>query len=207
MAGGIFAGFFLLLTFQKMADRDKSIIVALARVAHAFQVLLRNETKTSSLSPIQIQILVFLISHPHRKCSVSTLAREFDLTKATISDSVRSLFEKSLIEKAESHLDVRSYTITLTEKGRQMAMEASDFVHPFQMLVSNLPERQKEAMYDGLVSMIHELHRMKIIGVQRMCYTCNHYEHHRSRHYCKLLETILENHKIQLDCEEHSAIG
>jgi len=78
---------------------DSKIIVALERVAEAFRVLLWNESKTHDLSPIQIQILVFLRFHPQEICKVSYLANEFNLTKATISDSVKTLLRKQLIEK------------------------------------------------------------------------------------------------------------
>jgi hypothetical protein len=45
---------------QKIESR---IVVALERISEAFRVLLWNESKENSLSPIQIQILIFIYFH------------------------------------------------------------------------------------------------------------------------------------------------
>ena len=71
---------------QKIESR---IVVALERISEAFRVLLWNESKENSLSPIQIQILIFIYFHSLAKCKVGYLADEFNMTKATISDSVK----------------------------------------------------------------------------------------------------------------------
>ena len=38
---------------------ESKIVVALERISEAFRVLLWNESKENSLSPIQIQLLIF----------------------------------------------------------------------------------------------------------------------------------------------------
>jgi len=63
-----------------------------------------NYTK---VSPIQIQILLFCASHKQENLKVSFLANEFDLTKATISDSV-----KVLIKKEEFQIDCPDHKMT-----------------------------------------------------------------------------------------------
>ena len=78
---------------QKIESR---IVVALERISEAFRVLLWNESKENSLSPIQIQILIFIYFHSTEKCKVGYLADEFNMTKATISDSVKVLLSKEL---------------------------------------------------------------------------------------------------------------
>ena len=45
---------------QKIESR---IVVALERISESFRVLLWNESKENSLSPIQIQILIFIYFH------------------------------------------------------------------------------------------------------------------------------------------------
>ncbi|KXK41291.1 MAG: transcriptional regulator [Bacteroidetes bacterium OLB11] len=91
---------------QKVESR---IVVALERISEAFRVLLWNESKENSLSPIQIQILIFLYFHSLEKCKIGYLASEFNMTKATISDSVKVLFTKNLVTKEINHLDSRSF--------------------------------------------------------------------------------------------------
>lgn len=70
---------------------ESKIIASLERVSQAFRVLLWNESKEFSLSPIQVQVLIFLLFHSSEKRKVSYLADEFNMTKATISDTIKSL--------------------------------------------------------------------------------------------------------------------
>lgn len=98
---------------------ESKIVVALERISEAFRVLLWNESKSNALSPIQIQILIFLLFHSEAQCKVSYLAEEFNMTKATISDSVKVLLLKKLIKKTGDELDTRSYTISLTAGGKK----------------------------------------------------------------------------------------
>jgi DNA-binding MarR family transcriptional regulator len=67
---------------------DSKIVVALERISEAFKVSLWNENKKYGISPIQLQILTFLIFHPEDLRTISNLAAEFNSTKASISDSV-----------------------------------------------------------------------------------------------------------------------
>jgi hypothetical protein len=41
---------------------ESKIVASLERISEAFRVLLWNESKENSLSPIQIQILIFIAS-------------------------------------------------------------------------------------------------------------------------------------------------
>ena len=96
---------------QKIESR---IVVALERISEAFRVLLWNESKENSLSPIQIQILIFIYFHSLEKCKVGYLADEFNMTKATISDSVKILLSKELVTKETDPIDTRSFSLSLT---------------------------------------------------------------------------------------------
>src|SRR5688572_14883967 len=76
---------------------ESKIVASLERIAQAFRVLLWQESKEYALTPIQIQILIFLRFHSEEKCKVSYLAGEFNLSKPTISDTVKTLEQKQLI--------------------------------------------------------------------------------------------------------------
>ncbi len=182
---------------------DSKIVVALERLSGAFRVLLWNESKQNALSPIQIQILIFLLFHPGEKCKVSYLAQEFNMTKPTISDSVKSLLEKDLVKKYEDPLDIRSYTIGLTGAGKQAAMKSADFASAIEEPLNLISGEQKEAMLTGLLKIILELNRAGVITIQRMCFTCSNYSVVNGNHYCKLLQARLANNELRVDCKEH----
>ena len=101
------------------------IVAGLERISQAFKVLLWNKAKQLGLSPIQIQILIFIAYHKNEYCNVSFLAQEFNVTKPTISDAVRALNKKNLIVKDHSSADNRSYSIFLSEQGKVVVAENS----------------------------------------------------------------------------------
>lgn len=185
---------------------ESKIVVALERISEAFRVLLWNESKENSLSPIQIQILVFLLFHSEEKCKVSYLAQEFNMTKATISDSIKLLLKKDLIEKYEAPSDTRSYIIGLTNEGKQIARKSANFAAAIEMPLNSLPDEQKEAIHSGLLKLILELNKAGVITIQRMCFTCIHYQQDNGKHYCKLLQSNLASTDLRVDCPEHELV-
>ncbi len=185
---------------------ESKIVVALERITEAFRVLLWNEGKESSLSPIQIQLLIFIKFHQPFQCKVGYLAKEFNLTKATVSESLKTMFRKELIEKQPDPNDSRSYSIKLSSKGSILASHSSLFAENLHFPLSNLSSNQKNVMYDGLIKLIHDLHTSGIISLQRMCYSCNYHQTTKDGSYCKLLKKNLANNEIRIDCPEHESI-
>ena len=112
---------------QQNENIEGRIVVALERISEAFRVLLWNESKENALSPIQIQILIFIYFHTPEFNKVSYLAEEFNMTKATISDSVKVLVAKKLVSKETDATDTRSYSLSLTKEGEKIARKASTF--------------------------------------------------------------------------------
>jgi len=182
---------------------ESKIVVALERISEAFRVLLWNESKENSLSPIQIQILIFLLFHLQEKCTVSYLAQEFNMTKPTISDSVKILLQKGLIEKFDSLTDTRSYTLGLTKTGKQTAEKSANFTLAIEKPLNSLTEIEKEELLSALLKLIHQLNKVGIITVQRMCFTCTNYRISNGDHYCNLLKSKLANTELRVDCKEH----
>jgi len=185
---------------QKVESR---IVVALERISEAFRVLLWNESKENSLSPIQIQILIFIYFHSLEKCKVGYLANEFNMTKATISDSVKVLLVKDLVTKETDPTDTRSYSLSLTTEGRKIAQKASFFTSSMEQPLEKLTQEQKSIMLSGLLKLIYDLNQSGIITIQRMCFTCSNYQLDNGIHYCKLLKSRLAESELRVDCPEH----
>lgn len=192
------------LEHQNLSIESK-IVASLERVSQAFRVLLWNESKEFSLSPIQVQVLIFLLHHSQPKRKVSYLADEFNMTKATISDTIKTLEQKQLIHKEYEPHDSRSYTITLTEKGKEIAEKTSLFSNQIQIPINKLDTTDKENLLLSLFDIIHHLNQSGIITIQRMCLTCQFYESNRNgeSHFCKLLNTKLADSELRIDCPEH----
>lgn len=184
---------------------ESKIVASLERISQAFRVLLWNESKEFLLSPIQVQVLIFLLHHSDQKRKVSYLASEFNMTKATISDTIKTLEQKLLIKKEFEPHDTRSYIIQLTEKGKDFAEQTALFAKQIEVPIDQLQSKDKENLFLSLLDIIHYLNKSGIITIQRMCFTCRYYEANKNgqEHFCGLLNTKLTDSELRIDCAEH----
>jgi DNA-binding MarR family transcriptional regulator len=183
------------------------IVIALERISEAFRVMLWQESKANGLSPLQIQILIFLAFHPALQCKVSYLAQEFNMTKPTISDAVRILEEKKLITKEQSEQDTRSYTMRLTERGNTIAERASSFARKFDAPLLQMPPIEQEALLGQLLSIVDSFHKEGVLTTQRSCYSCAFRGQNgiTKTSYCTFLKQSLAQSDIRVDCPHHEA--
>jgi DNA-binding MarR family transcriptional regulator len=188
---------------KQNSSTDERIVAALERIAETFRVLLWQQSKETGISPIQIQLLIFILHHKSEKCKVSYLAGEFNMTKATISDAVKVMEQKKLIAKQTDQSDSRSYIIQLTAKGKELAGKSSLFANSLLKPVNDFPALQKESLLSSLTQFIYQLNQAGIIQLQRMCYTCRFLGEKNNKHYCNLMKMPLKETDIRIDCPEY----
>jgi DNA-binding MarR family transcriptional regulator len=182
---------------------NQKITYGLERIAKAFRVLLWEESKLHKISPIQIQILLFCSTHKKENLKVSFLANEFDLTKATVSDSIKVLIKKDLLSKEINPSDSRSFTVQLTRKGNEIVEKTKGFSSILTQSIDTLTTIEKESLLNNILNIIYQLNQQKIISIQRMCFTCFHYEKKGNNSFCNLLNKSLKKSDFQIDCVDH----
>lgn len=183
-------------------DVNAKILVALERITEVFRVALWNVGKTNGLSPLQIQLLIFLKFHRAELRKVSYLAQEFNLSKPTISEAVRTLLKKGLIEKETLPEDTRSFLIHLSDKGEQLVHEISFFANDLKQGFSNWSEKKKRDFYQQLLQLINNLQQLGWISIQRTCYSCRFFQNDQQGPYCKFLKMPLQTEQLQVDCPD-----
>lgn len=187
---------------QQQQDLSSKIVAGLERVSEVFKILLWEKAKLVGLSPIQIQILLFIAYHRNELCNVSYLAKEFNVTKPTISDAIRVLEKKEMILKDYSLSDARSYTILLTALGSKTVEENGEFAGPLKKLIRKLNPSDLAPLYKTLSELIFKLNSAGILTVQRTCYACRFYQKQGETNYCTLLDNELKSEDIRIDCPE-----
>lgn len=187
------------------SDLSSKSVVGLERISEVFRVLLWQKSNETGLSPIQIQLLIFIKNHDSSLANVSQLAREFNMKKPTISDAVKVLFQKELITK-ESGSDARAYTILLTEKGKSEVDSLKDFGEPVKDILDELDPKEKDALFQSLAKVIFKLNQRGLIDVQRTCFGCRFYEKSSNGHYCQFIKKSLLENQIRLDCGDFQQI-
>ncbi|WP_299110791.1 MarR family transcriptional regulator [uncultured Winogradskyella sp.] len=181
---------------------SSKIVAGLERISEAYKVLLWEKAKLLGLSPIQIQILIFTSYHDITLCNVSHLAKEFNITKPTVSDAVRVLLKKELVAKVFPSNDSRSYAIQLTKSGQDIVKNTEHFAQPIKQQVDILDASQKEDLFKSITQLIYKLNQVDVLSVQRTCLNCRFYEKDGKDSFCNLLETKLKTSDIRIDCEE-----
>jgi len=187
---------------QQQKDISSKIVAGLERISEVFKVLLWEKAKLVGLSPIQIQILIFIAFHKQNLCNVSHLSKEFNVTKPTVSDAIKILDKKGYIIKDYSTEDNRSYSISLSDSGNDLIAQTYDFANPLQTQVDSFSPIELENLFSTLSQLIYKLNRHGILNVQRTCYGCKFYRKNENSDYCNLLQRELMNNEIRLDCPE-----
>lgn len=188
---------------QQDIDTSSKIVAGLERISEVFKVLLWEKAKLVGLSPIQIQILIFIAFHKQDLCNVSHLANEFNVTKPTISDAIKVLDKKGMVIKDFSSSDNRRYSLQLTEQGKKLLVETNDFANPLKKQIDKCNEKELENLFGTISKLIYNLNRSGILTVQRTCFGCTFYKKDYGIDYCNLLQKELKATEIRLDCPEY----
>lgn len=181
---------------------NNKIVAGLERVSQVFRILLWEKAKKRNLSPIQIQLLIFIRHHSSDKATVSYLAQEFNLTKPTISDAIKILGQKKLIQKILNTDDGRGYCISLTKEGEKVTSEVENFADPLVDHIAHVNMTDKIVLWGNISNLIARLNRLNIINVQRTCFDCKHYSIKNKNPFCNLLNQKLLKSDIRMDCPE-----
>lgn len=189
-----------------LTNVDYKIVAALEKISEVFRVLLWTEAKEHKLSPIQLQLLIFIKYHnSDKQRRIASMAREFNLTKATISDSIKVLEQKGLIKRTDDAFDSRSFNFSLTDHGSKLTGMIENFTLPLDGAIATLSTQQKDQFLMLVLDLIFRLNQTGIISTQRMCFTCFYYRGDRQQnHFCNLMQKPLAIDELRIECPEHA---
>lgn len=175
----------------------------LERIGEVSRAMRWEEATGSGLSPLQLRILGFVADHARQSVGVARLADELQVTRPTVSDSVKLLVDRGLLARKPDPHDGRSHTLRLTAAGRKHLPAAE----PFAAALATLPVRERETMLLALMRLLEALLSSGDVQVQRMCWTCTHYRGDRQgKHHCMLLRKDLSLVELRTDCPEHEPV-
>lgn len=132
------------------------IVLSLEQISRNIDNLLWQQAMEHELSPLQIRILLFIRFHKEQS-GVSLLAKEFNLSKATISVALKPMEQKKLVIKRKSELDGRNIDIVLTDWGNQIAHVAGFYLEPLRKVIAHIPEQEKEIMLKNLTGILGKM--------------------------------------------------
>lgn len=188
---------------------ERRIATALTKISTALKHQSMQASGERGLSPLQAQILVqlHLSSEGERP---SELADRLAVRLPTISDSVRVLVDKGLVERLRDAEDARATRLVLTEVGRTEARKAAGFSDFLASAVEAMSAPEQEVFLNGMLKMIRTLEERGQIPLSSMCVTCTHFRpnahpHQDRPHHCAFVDAPLGARHLRLECREHEA--
>ncbi len=175
----------------------------LERIGEVSRAMRWEESTGLGLSPLQLRILGFVADHAGQSVGVARLAEELQVTKPTVSDSVKLLVDRGLLVRKPDPLDGRGHALRHTAAGRKHLPAAE----PFAAALATLPRQERETLLLALMRLLEALLSSGDVQVQRMCWTCAHYSGDRQgKHHCLVLCKDLAVSELRTDCPEHELV-
>lgn len=112
---------------------------------------------TPYLKPLGLtytQYILFLVLWERDGLTVGEICKRLMLDSGTLSPVLKKLRQEGYIEKQQSVTDERSFIITLTEKGRQLQLNAKDIPLKVGSCVKLSPEKAKQ-LYELLYELLN----------------------------------------------------
>jgi DNA-binding MarR family transcriptional regulator len=188
---------------EQPSAMDKHIAIVLERIGEVARADQWKRTTERALSPLQNRVIAFIATHARESVGVARLAEELQVSRPTVSECVKGLVEKGLLKRIADPHDARSHALRLSAKGAKHHASASE-AKPLDRSITAMRADDKDTLLLGLMRVLHGLIEAGAIDVQRMCWTCEHYQGDRHKtHRCALLATTMRPKDLRTDCAEH----
>jgi DNA-binding MarR family transcriptional regulator len=191
----------------KSEAAGREIVQSLERLAR----LMRASEFGDGLNPAQWEALRFLGRANRFSNSPGALTRFLGATKGTISQTVKALERKKLIEKMSRPGEKRSVVLTLTQAGRDMM--AKDPWADLARRCAALGGKTRRRMDKGLAELLSEEISRRLDPSFGSCLTCRFWradgrcDDVRGPHLCMLFDEPVAVHETTQICVAHEPAG
>nr|WP_221382333.1 MarR family winged helix-turn-helix transcriptional regulator [Actinoplanes polyasparticus] len=184
------------------------LLLGLARLGQAVRMEAWRNTGPHNLSPLQADI-VTLLGDSARPLRQGEIVAALASTPPTISDAVKVLRRKELVDSARDPGDARVLLVRLTPAGEAEAGRLNVPSADLSGAVAALPDEDFAAMLRGATTLMRELQDRRAIPVSRMCLTCRffapgaHPESPDRPHHCNFVDAPFGDAELRVTCPDH----
>jgi DNA-binding MarR family transcriptional regulator len=195
------------MNFDKITEPlEQRLADGLTRLAAVARQLDWQAAESAGLSPTQADILRFVASRPEGT-RLTAAAAHAGIRKATASDAVATLENKSMLRKQADVTDGRAIALKATAKGGRIARE---WPASFAPVVAGLSESEQELLFSLVIKMIRHLQQRELIAPQRTCVSCRHFRENvapgtSTPHFCAFVGAPMAERHLRVDCPEHES--
>ncbi|WP_035855864.1 MarR family winged helix-turn-helix transcriptional regulator [Cryptosporangium arvum] len=183
------------------------LLVGLARLGQAVRMEAWRNAGPHNLSPLQADILTLL--HGGRGAlRQGDIVTALASTPPTVSDAVKVLRRKELLDATKSPGDARVILLSLTPAGEAEAARVNVASEELSGAVETLDEADFATMLKSTVTLMRELQDRRLIPVSQMCLTCRFYvpDAHRGTdrpHHCDFVDQPFGDAELRVTCPDH----
>ncbi|GAA1041657.1 MarR family transcriptional regulator [Virgisporangium ochraceum] len=186
------------------------LLIGLARLGQAVRMDARRNAGPHTLSPLQADI-VALLGDSRAPLRQGEIVETLASTAPTVSDAVKALRRKELVETTPDPADARALRLALTAAGRTEAARLSEVSRTLEGAVAALAPEDLAAMLRGTVTLMRELQDRRAIPISRMCLTCRFFvpDAHPAGtgrpHHCAFVDAPFGDAELRVACPDHEA--
>lgn len=168
----------------------------LERICALFRAQLRRVSNEHGLKLVQLEALVYLSSANRYSDTPLALTEYLALTKGTVSQTLKALEQRGLIEKTPDPSDKRVQHCAVTPEGAAVVADAL-----------RVPEAGGPALHAALTTVLRTLQQTADARTFGVCHSCVHHQVQGTRTRCGLTGEPLR--KVDRDklCREHETPG
>jgi DNA-binding MarR family transcriptional regulator len=185
-----------------MAQECNNFILFVERISEIFRALLWEKAKDFQISPIQIQILMFLREKPPAKRNTTYLSQKLKVTPATVSESIGNLIEKKLVESRQCSDDRRKNCFTLTPKGRKITNQICNWHTALSDAFLNGMNKSEQDTFTLLAyKILYQASKDHLIIENEFCFDCKYFvQENENQFYCAHYNQKLTADQLRIQC-------
>lgn len=172
-------------------DDIRDLIERLGRISTA-------DEWADGLNPTQRAALSYLSRANRFSRAPSHVADFLTATRGTVSQTLKALARKGLIEETRSQTDRRSISYTPTRQGQNLLKRTTDFDHALEQL----PASVRKAISDSLKELVRATLQARGNKQFGQCKACRHHQRRGANGYCSLLNEDLSDNEVSQICHE-----
>ncbi len=169
--------------------------------------LLRTETRSllaeHGLQPVQFEALHYLSICNRYSDTLMGVTEYLGQTKGTVSQTLKVLETKGLIEKIPDKLDKRVTHMSLTTAGRELVKSI-----PSSALLKSASKllNEKEPLEESLKALLRSMQQENGLKTFGQCSTCRYnIKYSANEIICGLTKEALSSKDVELICREHES--
>ena len=183
--------------------KSNSIYNYVERLGGLFRSDARQAGLEPGLLPVQLEALHYLAICNQFSDTPMAVTEYLGQTKGTVSQTLKVLEKKKLLEKVADKKDKRVAHLHITHKGQALLallVPTQTFINACEALNKKQQQQIEEAL-NLLLSSLLKSNQLKSFGV---CHSCHHNLLDKDGgNFCNLVKLPLSTSDVQLICREH----